>query len=163
MKKNNWILLALAAIACAFLLYLWFYLGFNKIDNPLDLVLAILWWVIIAAVGCVIAKAEKARQRQVRTVYVAGGKLYNSEAGEVAVEADATTVGAIQQVLAGLSYGFGANGLPSGTQVQYVVETDEFSDGDEPTWKGKVTKVVPGGENVETDFAGAAALAAALA
>jgi hypothetical protein len=163
MKKSNWILLALAAIACAFLLYLWFYLGFNKIDNPLDLVLAVLWWAIIAAVGCVIAKAEKARQRQVRTVYVAGNKLYNSEAGEVEVEAETTTVSAIQQVLAGLSYGFDKNDLPGGTQVQYVVETDEFKDGDEPTWKGKVTKVVSDGENVETDFDGADALAAALA
>ncbi len=163
MKKSNWILLALAAIACAFLLYLWFYLGFNKIDNPLDLVLAVAWWIIIAVVGCVIAKAEKARQRQVRTVYVAGGKLYNSEAGEVAVEADGTTVSAIQKVLSGLEYGFDKKDLPSGTQVQYVVETDEFKEGDEPTWKGKVTKVVPGGENVETDFDGTDALATALA
>ena len=45
MKKSNVIVLAVAALVAAFLLFLWYYLGFNRIDNPFDLVLTICWWI----------------------------------------------------------------------------------------------------------------------
>ena len=49
MKTNNKIVLIVSALLAAFLLFLWFYLDFNQVDSPLDLLIAILWWVIIAA------------------------------------------------------------------------------------------------------------------
>lgn len=40
MRKNNWIVTAIAAVACGVLLWAWFALGFNHVDDPLDLVVA---------------------------------------------------------------------------------------------------------------------------
>lgn len=163
MKKSNWLILGIAAVACAFLLWLWYYLGFNKIDDPLDLVLAIIWWVIVVLAGALIAKAEKARRERIRTIYVMGGKLFNSEAGEVSPEEGSTLAQAAQKLLEQLDYGFDRNELPDGAKPGYVIQSEEFKAGDEPTWKGKVTKVVPGGDNVETEFDGIDQLTAALA
>ena len=61
MKKSNFIVLGISAIAAALLLVLWYYLGFNHIDNPLDLVLAIVWWVGIVVIAVVIARLERQR------------------------------------------------------------------------------------------------------
>ena len=35
MRKNNWIVAAIAAVACGVLLWAWFALGFNHVDDPL--------------------------------------------------------------------------------------------------------------------------------
>ena len=32
-------------------MWAWFALGFNHVDDPLDLVVAIVWWLAVAAVG----------------------------------------------------------------------------------------------------------------
>lgn len=37
MRKNNWIVAAIAAVACGVLLWAWFALGFNHVDDPLAL------------------------------------------------------------------------------------------------------------------------------
>lgn len=50
MKKSNVIVLAVAALVAAFLLFLWYYLGFNHIDSPFDLVLTVVWWLGIALI-----------------------------------------------------------------------------------------------------------------
>ena len=50
MKKSNWIGLAIAVLVDVFLLWLWFFLGFNQVDSPLDLVISIIWLVVIVAV-----------------------------------------------------------------------------------------------------------------
>lgn len=163
MKKSNWLLFGLAALVAAFLVYLWAHLGFYRVDNPLDIVLGIIWWVVIALLAFFIAKNEKERQRRVRTIYVGEGKLYNSEAGEVELEEDDTVAQAAGELLSGLKYGFERNELSDEANVTYVIESDEFKAGDEPTWKGRVTKIVIGGDNVVTEFDGAAELAAALA
>ena len=54
MRKNNWIVAAIAAVACGVLLWAWFALGFNHVDDPLDLVVAVVWWLAVAAVVCVL-------------------------------------------------------------------------------------------------------------
>lgn len=41
MRKSNWLVAVMAALSCAVLLGLWFQLGFNHVDDPLDLVIAI--------------------------------------------------------------------------------------------------------------------------
>ena len=49
MKKSNVIVFAIAAVLSIFLLWLWYFLGFNQIDSPLDLIISIIWWVVIVA------------------------------------------------------------------------------------------------------------------
>lgn len=109
MRKSNVIILAVLAVAAGFFLWLWYYLGFNFVDDPLDLVLAIVWWAVVLVVIFGIHTAEKKRRRRVRTAYLAPGMLFNSEAGFVdldALEEGTTLVDALEQTLVGLKYTF---------------------------------------------------------
>ena len=173
MKKNNIIVLAISAVAAAFLLWLWFYLGFNHIDNPLDLVLAIVWWVVVAALVVLISYMERKRQRQIRTIYVSPTALYNSEKGIVALK-EASSVEAMEGILQQLEYNFDKADLPSKKTFDYrfVVQTNEYKEKDsdstegessEPKWTGKVIKIDRENGNTETDFASIQELRTALA
>ena len=68
MRKNkDWIVTAIAAVACGVLLWAWFALGFNHVDDPgPDLVVAVAWWLVVAAVagggGVVRARGQEARE-----------------------------------------------------------------------------------------------------
>ena len=127
MKKSNYLVLAVSALVSIFLLYLWYSLGFNKIDSPLDLVISIIWWALIAVLVVWINKLEKTRQQRIRTMYLAPTVLYNSETGVRRLQPRASTVEAMQEVLEGLEYGFDTHDLPSRDEVDfaYVVKTDE--------------------------------------
>ena len=57
MKKSNVIVFVLLALASAFFLWLWYFLGLNRVDEPLDLVLSIVWWLGIAVASAVIGFA----------------------------------------------------------------------------------------------------------
>ena len=169
MKKSNYIFLGISAVAAAFLLILWYWLGFNRIDNPLDLVLAILWWIGIVAIAFVITKLEDKRRKQIRTIYVSPTALYNSEKGVVGLKGE-PSVDAMEQLLQKLEYNFNKEDLPEQSKFDYrfVVQTDKYEEGDEekdeePTWKGTVTKINRQGENVETDFDDVSQLREALA
>lgn len=81
MKKSNVIITVVLAAVSIFLLALWYMLGFNEIDSPLDLVISVVWWAVIVAGMAVAAKTESTRRQRIRTVYVADGAFYNSEAG----------------------------------------------------------------------------------
>ena len=70
MKKSNVIVFVLLALASAFFLWLWYFLGLNRVDEPLDLVLSIVWWLVIVVAIAVIVKMERTRRQRVRTVYV---------------------------------------------------------------------------------------------
>lgn len=169
MKKSNYLILAVSALVSIFLLYLWYSLGFNKIDGPLDLVISIVWWVLIAVLVVWINKLEKTRKQRIRTMYLAPAVLYNSETGVRRLQAGVNTVEAMREILEGLEYGFDTQDLPSRDEVDfaYVVKTDEYKpaqDKDsEPTWKGSVVKIDRAGENIETAFDGIQQLSAALA
>lgn len=165
MKKSNYIVLAVAAIAAAVLLFIWFDRGFNLVDNPLDLVLAIVWWVIIVGIAFVITRAEKNRKRSIRTVYVSPTALYNPEVGVVGL-GKTDQIQAIQDVLVSLKYGFDSKTAPEKEifDYRYVVQTDEYEkDGDKTTWNGTVIKINREGNNVETKFNGIEQLTQALA
>ena len=41
MRKNNWIVAAIAAVACGVLLWAWFALGSDRVDDPLGLAVAV--------------------------------------------------------------------------------------------------------------------------
>lgn len=127
MRKSNWIIAAVLVVASIFFLWLWYYLKFNFIDNPLDLVLSIIWWAIVG-LGCFgIKKAEDKRQERVRTTYVANTAVFNSEAGLVDLNG-ATAVEGIQQVLEGLEYNFDIKDFPSKDEAKfdYIVRSKKF-------------------------------------
>lgn len=169
MKKSNFLVFSVALLASAFLLFLWYYLGFNHIDDPFDLVVSVLWWLVIALLVGGIIYVERKRQRQIRTIYVSPTALYNSEQGIVGLH-DTTTLEAMRTILEGLEYGFGKEDLPDQKTFDYrfVVQTDEYKEGneekgEEPTWKGTVTKIDRENGNVETSFEDEQELQAALA
>ena len=174
MKKSNVIVLAVSALVAVFLLWLWFYLGFNNVDSPTDLALAIGWWVGIAAIVALIVYLERKRQQQVRTIYVSPTALYNSERGIVALKESFCT-DAMESILQKLEYNFNKEDLPSNKtfDYRYVVQTNEYkeqgleggqaSDSGQPKWTGKVTKIDRENGNTETDFSSIEELRTALA
>lgn len=135
MRKSNYVVLAVAAVAAAILLAVWYLLGFDKIDNPLDLVVAIVWWVIIIAIALIITKLEEKRRREIRTIYVSPTALFNSERGMVGLKG-VDGVDAMLNILEGLEYGFDKKELPEPKKFdyRYVVETDEFKPGDDEVY-----------------------------
>lgn len=155
MKKSNWIILAAFVIASAFLLWLWYFLAYNKVDNPLDLVLSVIWWAVIAIVVFAIWKVEQARRRRVRTVYVGRKAIFNSEAGMVPYADRAGLIGEAERVLDGLKYGFEREDMPQRERfaIDFIIRTDEYKPQDAGvadaaaasqdqsapgTWKGEV-------------------------
>lgn len=146
MKKSNWTIVAILVVASIFFLWLWYYLNFNLVDNPRDLVLTIAWWAIVAVVCIAINVAEKRRQERIRTTYVGKTSLYNSEAG-LFEKGSATAVEAIVATLANLKYDFHYEEPPSRTEARfdYIVRSKKFEfDADSSevkTWEGDVVKI----------------------
>lgn len=77
MRKSNWIIAAILLVASLVFLWLWQALEFNLVDNPIDVVVTAVWWVVIIAGCLVIHWAEKKRQERIRTVFLAPGLVYN--------------------------------------------------------------------------------------
>lgn len=182
MRKSNYLVLGAAAVVAALLLVLWYHLGFNRIDSPFDLTLAIVWWVGIVAIAAILVRFEERRRRQVRTLYVSPKSLYSSELGMVGI-GEAGAVETMRGMLGQLKYGFDSKGLPDRKKFDYrfVVRTDEFKERDgeggkpadnaagsaaqrkDPTWKGTVIKIDRQNGNSETPFDGIDQLKEALA
>ena len=97
MRKSNWLVAVMAVLSCAVLLGLWFQLGFNHVDDPLDLVIAIVWWVVVAGVIGAIMWAEHRRREKMRLAFVGTGVVYNPERGLVLVEEDDSELDALQE------------------------------------------------------------------
>lgn len=156
MKKSNVVLLAVAIVASVFLLWLWYFLGFDKIDSPLDLILSIIWWVILAVGVAFVTKLEKTRRESIRTAYVCDGKLYNSESGLLSLDAGASPSDAVASVLSALEYGFDRAAAPStdgdnAVKWSHVIRTSKFrpersEDGkrEDEVWQGEVVVVETG-------------------
>lgn len=58
MKKSNWLIVGLFVVASVIFLAMWYVMGFNLIDDPLDLVISIVWWVVIIAICLLIQWSE---------------------------------------------------------------------------------------------------------
>ncbi|MBQ9043008.1 MAG: hypothetical protein IJ111_09390 [Eggerthellaceae bacterium] len=126
MKKSNWLAFIIAIIISAFLLWLWFFLGFNHIDYPLDLVLSIIWWIIVAVACYVIYRVEKKRQERARTCYVADNYIYNSEAGSYSAESPEEAVQRMHDVIKELEYTFDVKDMPKDPKFNFVVRSKKF-------------------------------------
>ena len=131
MKKSNIIITLILVVVSIFLLWLWFHLGFNHIDNPLDLVLSIIWWVIVVAAIALIVRAEKKRQEAVRTTFIAPESVFNSEAGTVELGED--TVETLAGILKELEYNFNKEDLPENANELFttIVKSKVFKVKDE--------------------------------
>ncbi|MBQ9069548.1 MAG: hypothetical protein IJ131_10945, partial [Eggerthellaceae bacterium] len=81
MKRSNYIVLGAAVVVSLFLLWLWWYLGFARVDGPADVFITLAWWAVIALVGFGIFRFEQRRRRQMRTVYLSSTALFNCECG----------------------------------------------------------------------------------
>ena len=62
MKKINVVLSVVLAAVSAFLLWLWYWLGFNQVDQPLDLIVSVVWWAVIVIGVIAVVKTEQKRQ-----------------------------------------------------------------------------------------------------
>ena len=168
MKKSNWIGLAIAVLVDVFLLWLWFFLGFNRIDSPLDLVISIIWLVAIVAVIVGVNHFERQREKRLRTIYVSPTALFNKERGLVSL-GSAAAPSVMECILNDMEYGFDLKEMPKPEEFdcRYVVQTDEYKaargEGGEPTWKGTVVAIDRAAGNRETPFSSRSELAAALA
>lgn len=168
MKKSNWIGLAIAVLVDVFLLWLWFFLGFNRVDSPLDLVISIIWLVVIVAVIVGVNRLERQREKRLRTIYVSPTAVFNKERGLVSL-GSAAAPSVMEGILKDMEYGFNLKEMPKseGFDCRYVVQTDEYKaaggEGGEPTWKGTVVAIDRAAGNRETPFFSRDELVAALA
>ena len=130
MRKSNWIIAAVLLLASIVFLWVWHALQVDLVDNPLDIVVTVIWWAVIAAACFAIHWAEKKRQERIRTIFVAPGLLYNSEMGVIRLDPDAELVDALQSVLSNLTYGFDMADLPSNSRVRFqrIVHSSKFAD-----------------------------------
>ena len=128
MKKSNVIVFVLLALASAFFLWLWYFLGLNRVDEPLDLVLSIVWWLVIVVAIAVIVKMERTRRQRVRTVYVGDCATYNSEQGLATIEGSQPMSEVIAGILQSLKYDFSRADFPDKDRfvVKYFVRTKQF-------------------------------------
>lgn len=131
MKKSNWVVYIVAIVVSAFLLWLWFWLGFDHVDAPLDLVLSIIWWVLVAVACFAVHRIEKKRQERVRTCYVASNHVYNSELGTESARTSEQVVERIYGMLRDLEYGMEIRDMPKDAegktvQYDYIVRSKVF-------------------------------------
>lgn len=157
MRKSDIIVAAVLALLSIFLLWLWFCLGFNQVDSPLDLIISVLWWVVLAGAAYAVTCLEKTRRRQVRTLYVADGRCFNGESGMHDMSGEGSLVDSMAATLEGLEYGFQKAEEPKfgdgedAVSFRWVVRTDEFKPAkrddarhEGETWDGEVVDVVTG-------------------
>lgn len=169
MKKSNWIGLAIAVLVDVFLLWLWFFLGFNRIDSPLDLVISIIWLVAIVAVAAAVNRLERQREKRLRTIYVSSTAVFNKERGLMSLGSAAAAPSVMERILRDMEYGFDLKEMPKPEEFncRYVVQTDEYKatggEGGDPTWKGTVVAIDHAAGNREMPFSSRDELAAALA
>ena len=136
MRKSNALILGILVVASVFFLWMWYALNFNLVDNPLDLVLTIVWWAVVALVIVAINMVEKKRKEQIRTTFVARGFVFNPEMGTISLEGS-SPVATIQNVITKLEYGFDLQDMPE-AKYDCVVRTTKFEDGGN-TWEGEVS------------------------
>ena len=131
MRKSNWIVAAIAAVACGVLLWAWFALGFNHMDDPLDLVVA-------AVVGGIVW-AEGKRREKMRLAFIGEGVVYNPEAGLVMPDAGESELAALERTLSGMAFPDEVAALDErmSPAFRWVVRSRKFDRNGE-VWEGEV-------------------------
>ena len=62
MRKSNWIIAAVLLLASVAFLWIWHALQFDLVDNPLDIVVTVVWWVVIVAACVAIQRFPEAHE-----------------------------------------------------------------------------------------------------
>ncbi len=142
MKKSNWLIAGLLVVASVIFLAMWYVMGFNLIDDPLDLVISIVWWVVIIAICLLIQWSENKRQRSIRTTLLAPGVLYNPEVGVVQVAPGQTHAQTLERILSNLTYGFDTEENVNEQHIRFkqIVRSKKFANNGD-TWTGEVVDV----------------------
>ena len=139
MRKSNIALLAIAAIASAILLFIWYNQGLDKVDAPLDLILAIIWWVVVALAAWLIMRKEAQRREACRTAYVNASTIWGPCMGER--PAGLSLVDALETSLKNLEYDYEAEEAPAGLAGTFsakVMSKTFDADNLEEGWEGSV-------------------------
>ena len=131
MRKSNWIVAAIAPVACGALLWAWFALGFNHVDDPLDL-------VVVAVVGGIVW-AEGKRREKMRLAFIGEGVVYNPEAGLVMPDAGESELAALERTLSGMAFPDEVAALDErmSPAFRWVVRSRKFDRNGE-VWEGEV-------------------------
>lgn len=139
MRKSNWLVIAIAVVASAALLWAWFALGFYEVDSPVDLLVSIVWWVAVVAIVAGICWAESRRRERMRLAFIGEGVVYNPEAGVVRPRRGESEAAALQRTLAGLAFDDDVRPLDDRTRTtfRWVVRSRKFKDGG-AVWEGVV-------------------------
>ena len=148
MKKTNTIFVAVVIVVSIFLLWLWYYLNFPLLDDPLDLVLSIIWWVIVGGFIFAITKIEQRRQQRIRTIYLAQDEMFNSEEGLLPFESKDELVDSIKELLDDLKYNFKRKDFPEPEDfaptclIRTLKLKTKDDDDDEWEWEGEFVNVI---------------------
>lgn len=144
MKKSNVIVFVIFAIISVFLLWLWYTLGLNKVDAPLDLILSIIWWVVIVVAGIVIYRVEKVRKQRIRTLYVSDDLIFNSELGSKSYDNPVDLMTVAEEILNDIKYNFNKETIPNkdAFPVKFFIRTNKYKKDD--TWEGEVVNAETG-------------------
>ncbi len=163
MKKVNFIVLGALFLASLALLWLWWYLGFSSVDGPADVIISVVWWAAIVAMGYGIYRFEQRRRKQMRTVYVSPTSLYNCELGMLDCPDITQRAALVEEMVKSLKYGFDFQDMPEegSFDYSYIIRTDDYRDA--ASWTGTVVKVGRNGSHQEKQFTSRAALESALA
>ena len=139
MRKSNWLVMAIAVVASAILLWAWFALGFNRVDSPLDLTAAVLWWIVVAAVVGAIVRADNKRRERMRLAFIGDGVVYNSESGMIVPDQGESELAALQRTLVGMTFPDEVAALPERARAKFrwVVRSSKFDRNGE-VWEGEV-------------------------
>ena len=131
-----------AVILAAVLLFVWYNLGFHMIDSPLDLVVAIVWWLVVIAIIAIICWAESRRRERMRVAYIGDGVIYNPDRGMVRMNEGEDPVRALERVLSELDYNDGIAEPKTRERVRfnYVVRSRKFNR-NRGVWEGEVITV----------------------
>ena len=142
MQKSNWIIIAILVAAFVLFLWMWQALQFNVVDNPVDLVITLAWWLGIARACVAIHLAEKQRRERIRTKFRAPGLVDNCETGVIRLEPGTSVVDTLQTLLGALNYSFDLAELPSNSRVRFqrIVRTSKFGDNG-AIWEGELVEV----------------------
>lgn len=139
MRKSNWLIIAVAVVASFLLLWAWFALGFNHVDDPVDMVVAVIWWVAVAAVIAAIVWAENKRRQKMQTAFLGKRLVYSPEFGVFRTKKKQSEIDMLQDILAGMT--FPDRVVPLDNEVRdsfrWVVRTRNFKDHGK-VWEGEV-------------------------
>ena len=152
MKKSNIIVLALSLAASLFLLWLWWYLGFAKVDTPPDVLITVAWWLAIGLVVYGIHHMEEKRRQQMRTVYISPTALFNCESGLIECRNPFQQVELTEEILKSMDYKMDFQDMPDPAEFaySYIIRTEKYSDAE--NWRVTLVKVDRGGNSEETKF-----------